>query len=73
MNALDLGLGMSLQSAVEKKHCNRRRTTDALAVSVQEAWRDLLVIIISKVFRRILIVCQLIVADGGDNHRVEDR
>ena len=72
MNVLDLGLWMSLQSAVEKKHRERRRTADALTLSVQEAWRDLPVGSINKVFSRIHVVCQLIVMDGGNNIRVED-
>ncbi len=65
MNVLDLGLLMSLQSTVEKKHRERRRATDALTLSVQEAWRDLPVGSINKVFSRIHVVCQLIVMDGG--------
>jgi hypothetical protein len=63
---------MSLQSAVEKKHHEQRRMMDALAVSVQEAWRDLPVASTNKVFSRIPIVCELIVMHGGDKLRVED-
>jgi hypothetical protein len=73
LNVLDLGLWMSLQSAVEKKQRDQRRTQDALALSVQEAWRDLPVASINKVFSRIPVVCQLIVVEGGDNLRVEDQ
>jgi hypothetical protein len=56
LNVLILGLWISLQLAVEKKQQEQRRMTDALAVSVQEAWRDLLVASINKVFSRILCV-----------------
>jgi hypothetical protein len=73
LNVLDLGLWMSLQSVVGKKQREQRRTTDALAVSVQEAWKDLPVASINKIFSRIPIVCELIVVDGGDNLRVEDQ
>ncbi len=65
-----LGLWMSLQSAVEKKHHEWRRTTDALAVSVQEAWGDLPVESINKIFSILLVVCQMIVTDGCSNLRV---
>ncbi len=45
--------------------------TDALAVSVQEAWGDLPVASINKVFSRIPVVCEMIVMDAGDDLRVE--
>ncbi len=41
LNALDLGIWMSLQSAVECRHWNRQRDVSALATTVQEAWADL--------------------------------
>jgi hypothetical protein len=73
VNALDLGIWMSLQSAVERKHRNRRRDIDALATTVQEAWRDLPADTIQRVFNRIPVVYQLIVESGGDNINVEER
>ena len=41
VNALDLGVWASTQSHVERKHRNRTREPDALALSVQEEWREL--------------------------------
>jgi hypothetical protein len=73
VNALDLGIWMSLQSAVERKHRNRRRDIDALATTVQEAWRDLPADTIQRVFNRIPVVHQLFVESGGDNVNVEER
>jgi hypothetical protein len=73
VNALDLGLWMSTQSWVEKKH--RNKTTDAIALSasVQEAWEHLPVDTICKVFNRIPVVLQLIVDHHGANDLVETR
>ncbi len=68
-NILDLGLLMSLQAAVEKKHHNRRGTTEVLALSVQEAWLNLPASTLNKVFDRIPRVLKLIVADDSDNFR----
>jgi hypothetical protein len=64
---------MSLQSAVERRHQNRRHDADALAETVIQAWNDLPVGTIQRVFERIPIVHQLIVEGGGDNINVEDR
>jgi hypothetical protein len=73
MNALDLGLWMSLQLHVEKLHRNRTRDPAGLAVSVKQAWDHLPVETIQKVFDRIPVVLQLIVEGDGDNINVEDR
>jgi len=73
LNALDLGIWMSLQSAVERRHRNRRRDIDALSRTVQEAWEDLPADTIQRVFNRIPVVHQLIVECGGDNVNVEER
>jgi hypothetical protein len=70
VNALDLGIWMSLQSVVKRRHRNRRRDIDALATTVQEAWKDLPA---DQVFNRIPVVHQLIVECGGDNVNVEER
>jgi hypothetical protein len=73
LNALDLGIWMSLQSAVERMHRNARRDAEALTTTVQEAWRDLSADTIQRVFNRIPVVYQLIVESGGDNINVEER
>jgi hypothetical protein len=41
VNALDLGIRMSLQTVVEHRHNKRRHGIDAIARAVQEAWADL--------------------------------
>ena len=73
MNALDLGIWMSVQAAVEVRHRNRRRDPDGLAATVREAWENLPAVTIQKVFNRIPIVLELIVESGGDNITMEDR
>ncbi len=72
VNALDLGIWMSVQAAVEVRHRNRRRDPDGLAATVKEAWENLPGETIQRVFNRILDVLQQIVASGGDNITVED-
>jgi len=73
VNALDLGIWMSIQAAVEVRHRNRRRDPDGLVATVREAWDNLPAGTIQKVFGRIPTVLQLIVDSGGDNVTVEDR
>jgi hypothetical protein len=73
LHALDLGIWMSLQSAVKRMHRNARRDAEALTTTVQEAWRDLPGDTIQRVFNRIPMVYQLIVESGGDNINVEER
>jgi hypothetical protein len=41
VNALDLGIWVLVQSAVERRHQNRWRDPDALAESVLDAWNNL--------------------------------
>jgi hypothetical protein len=50
VNALDLGIWMSVQSHVERRHRDRCRDPDTLAVTVQEAWNNLPAETIQKVF-----------------------
>jgi hypothetical protein len=69
MNALDLGLWMSLQSHVEKLHWNRTRDPDGLAVSIKQAWDHLPVETIQKVFDRIPIILELIVKGDKGQHQ----
>jgi len=73
VNALDLGIWMSVQSAVERSHRNRRRDPDGLAATVKEAWENLPRETIQRVFNRIPLVLELIVVSGGDNITVEDQ
>jgi hypothetical protein len=73
VNALDLGIWMSVQSHVERMHRNRRRDPDSLAVTVQEAWDHLPAATITKIFARIPVVLQLIVDNHGENDLVETR
>jgi hypothetical protein len=72
VNALDLGIWMSIQSAVERSHQNRRTDPDGLAATVKEAWENLPQETIQRVFNQIPIVLRQIVASGGDNITVED-
>jgi len=73
VNALDLGLWMSLQSRVEKQHYDKTSDADTLAKTVNEAWNDLPITTITSVFNRIPIVQNLIVEHRGDNDLVETR
>jgi hypothetical protein len=73
VNALDLGLWMSIQSWVEKQQFHKTTTADALAASVKEVWQHLPSSTLTKVFDRIPIVLQIIVEDQGRNDRVEMR
>ncbi len=73
LNALDLGIWMSLQSAVERRHRNRRRDAEALARTVKEAYDNLPPETITKVFDHLPIVWELIQASNGDNINVEER
>jgi hypothetical protein len=73
VNALDLGIWMSVQPRVKCRHRERRWDPDGLAVSVIEAWQNLPENTIRRVFYRIPIVLQLIVECGGHNINVEER
>jgi hypothetical protein len=73
VNALDLGIWMSIQSAVEEMHRNRCHDPDGLAETVQETWNNLPEPTITRIFNRIPIVLQQIVSNGGDKITVEER
>ncbi len=73
VNALDLGIWMSVQSHVKSRHRDRCRDPDSLAISVEETWNNLPIETVQRVFNRIPIVLELIVACGGDNVNVEER
>ena len=56
-NVLDLGVWMSIQSIVERKHFLRCATTKALVNTVNESWESSnLNIILSNVFQRLKVV-----------------
>jgi hypothetical protein len=46
---------------------------DSLARTVKQEWENLPIQTISKVFARLPVVHQLIIADNGDNLRMGDR
>jgi len=73
VNALDLGVWMSVQSHVEKIHRTRTRDPDALAATVHNAWDQLPPSTITKIFNRIPKVLQIILDTNGDNDLVETR
>jgi hypothetical protein len=73
VNALDLGIWMSIQSIVERRHQEQQRDPDGMAIIMHEAWQHFLEGKIRRVFERIPIVLQLIVDCGGDNINVEER
>jgi hypothetical protein len=58
---------------VSRIECSRPGAGDELTVSSRKETQSKRHESINKVFSRIPVVCQLIVADGGDNLRVEDR
>ncbi len=73
VNALDLGIWMSVQSTLECSHENRRRDPNGLAKIIKAAWDNLNGETMQKVFDRIPTVLQLIVECHGDNIYVEER
>jgi hypothetical protein len=73
VNALDVGIWMSVQSSVEHMHRNRRQDPDALAETVREAWDNLPIETIASIFERLPVNLQLIVDREGDNDGVEGR
>jgi hypothetical protein len=73
LNALDLGIWMSLQSAVKCRHRNRRRDAEALTRTVKEAYNNLPLEMITKVFDRLPIVWEIILASNGDHVNVKER
>ena len=73
-NVLDLGVWCGLQSAVEKRHFQRRAHVEALVMSVMETWdKGHLNDIISKVFGRLQKVLVLVVEGKGSNELVETK
>lgn len=72
MNMLDLGVWRSIQSVVERIHHTRRCNHDALAMSVEEAWKNYLnAEAFKRVFARLNTVMDCILEDNGGNALVE--
>ena len=72
-NVLDLGIWMSLQSAVEKTHRLQRGDKDALHQSVMKVWKDVASEeAFVKVFDRLKKNYAIIKKDKGNNDYVED-
>lgn len=73
-NMLDLGVWMSIQTAVTRVHHGRRCQHYALAKSVEEAWSDYLSpASFQNVHRRLGVVLTCIVDDEGGNSLVESK
>lgn len=73
-NMLDLGVWMSIQTAVSKVHIGRRCQHDALALSVEDAWNSYLSAnAFRNVYNRLRVVLSCIVEARGDNHLVESK
>ncbi len=71
---LDLGVWMSIQSAVMKTHYGRRCHHDALAKSVEDAWNGYLSQeAFTNVYKRLRVVLACIVDANGGNRLVESK
>ena len=65
---------ISIQSVVQRVHYNRRCHHDALAKSVEDAWRSHLNEgAFLRVYKRIRVVLRCILEDDGGNHLVEQK
>ena len=74
LNMLDLGIWMSIQSAVTKQHFLCRNHVDALAKSVVSAWSwRLHSQAFLNVWQRLKVVLTCIIDDRGGNRLVEER
>ena len=73
-NMLDLGVWMSIQSAVQRVHHMRRCHHDALAASVHDAWESYLSPkAFYNVHNRLRVVLRCILDDRGGNRLVETK
>ena len=73
-NVLDLGVWVSLQARVEKKHFMKRCSVDALVNTVNRTWlNDSLNTSIKNVFLRLEKVLYLISEEDGANDLVETK
>ena len=72
-NVLDLGVWMSLQSIVERKHYLKRSTTQALTNTVMDTWNSTdLDTMLTNVFGRLKVVLCNILRGNGGNDKVEE-
>ncbi len=60
-----------MQSVVEKLHFRHRTEVQALARTVEQAWKELKPVNLMKVFRRWKMVLDLIIEDEDGNRKVE--
>ena len=72
-NMLDLGVWMAFQNVVEKIHAGKVRERDALARTVEEAWREMEPVKLTNVWNRWRLVLDLIIEDDGGNRKVESK
>ena len=72
-NVLDLGVWMSIQSIVERRHYLKRATTKALVNTVKQTWDGSnLDSVLLKVFDRLKVVLCNLLRDKGWNSMVEE-
>jgi hypothetical protein len=71
MNSQNLGMWMSLQSFVEKKHGGKPTDVAVLVRTIQEAWDHFDETVFSPVYARWMKVLDLIIANHGDNALVD--
>ena len=72
-NMLDLGVWMAFQNVVEKIHAGKVKERDALARTVEDAWREMDPIKLTNVWNRWRLVLDLIIEDDGGNRKVESK
>ena len=70
---MDLGVWISLQSIVERKHFLKRSTTQALTNTVMDTWQSTdLNNMLTNVFARLKVVLCNILRGNGGNDKVEE-
>ena len=72
-NMLDLGVWMAFQNVVEKIHAGKVKEKDALARTVDNAWRKMDPVKLTNVWNRWRLVLDLIIEDDGGNRKVESK
>ena len=73
-NMLDLGVWMSVQSAVGKNHRRQRCAHDALAKSIVDSWNNYLsTMAFHNVFKQLCIIMRFILEKNGGNQLVEQK
>ena len=71
-NVLDLGIWMSLQSAVEKEHRGQKNDANALDKTVMKVWANVAEAFLN-VFGKLPVICNNIKRSRGGNNLVETR